>query len=401
MDIELFRSWCLELPEAENDFSVKKEFFKINKKTFAIIECDNISLKCDSIEYQKSMNHPDITPAKGLSRYNWITINKFDDLQVEDIHEFIINSYELIVKTFPKKIRNRLLKKLRHDIDSPWKVILNIFFREFIEFFFPNIADDIDWTKAPIFMDKELNKIIKKSIVGKRSVDKLVKVWRKNGHEIWVMLHIEIQSQAQEVFPERMFVYSNRLKDIYQLPIASLAILADNNPNWRPSKYSEELWGCQKTFVFPTIKLLDYQNIWNELEKSDNPFAVVVMTHLKMLETKNNKLQRLDWKIGLTKNLYGKGYTQEQIFALFTFIDWLLILPRDLTIAYNKAISQFNEENKMRYLTTPEQIGRKEGRKEGRQEERFFIAKKMKKQGFETPIIKNLTGLKDKDLKKL
>ena len=231
MDIELCRSWCLDLPEAKNDFSGKKELFKINQKTFAFIENETISLKCDSIEYQKSMNHPDITPAKGLSRYNWITINKFDDLQVEDIHEFIIHSYELIVKALPPKKRNKLLKKLRHDIDSPWKDMLNIFFKEFLEFFFPNIAGDIDWTKAPIFLDKELNKIKKTAKVGKRSVDKLVKVWRKNGHEIWVLLHIEIQSQPQEIFPERMFVYSNRLKEIYQLPVASLAILADKKPN--------------------------------------------------------------------------------------------------------------------------------------------------------------------------
>jgi len=103
----------------------------------------------------------------------------------------------------------------------------------------------------------------------------------------------------------------------------------------------------------------------------------------------------------LNKNLYGKGYTQEQIFAMFTFIDWLLILPGNLTIAYNKAISNLSEETKMRYLTTPEQIGRKEGRKEGRNEEKFYIAKKMKKQGFDTPVIKDLTGLKDKDLKSI
>ena len=234
-----------------------------------------------------------------------------------------------------------------------------------MEFFYPNIANDIDWTKAPIFMDKELSKIIKDAQVGTRYVDKLVKVWRKNGLETWVLLHIEIQGQLQDIFPERMFVYSNRLKEIYHLLVASLAILADDNPNWRPSKYSEELWGCRKTFEFPVIKLLDYQNKWNELEKSDNPFAVVVMTHLKMLETKTNKPERLNWKIELTKNLYGRGYAQEQIFALFRFIDWLLILPRDLTMAYNKAISQFKEETKMRYLTTPEQIGRKEGRIEG------------------------------------
>jgi len=48
---------------------------------------------------------------------------------------------------------------------------------------------------------------------------------------------------------------------------------------------------------------LDYRKKWNALEKSDNPFAIVVMTHLKMLETKKDKLQRLDWKIELRNAL--------------------------------------------------------------------------------------------------
>ena len=74
--------------------------------------------------------------------------------------------------------------------------------------------------------------------------------------------------------------------------------------------------------------MLDYRQKWNELRKSDRPFAIVVMAHLNMLETKNNHEQRLKRKIELTQKLYGKGYSTEKIFALFRFIDWLMVLPK-------------------------------------------------------------------------
>ena len=50
-------------------------------------------------------------------------------------------------------------KKKRADYDSPWKEILEAYFQQAIEFFFPNTASDIDW-QAPIeFLDKEFQAI--------------------------------------------------------------------------------------------------------------------------------------------------------------------------------------------------------------------------------------------------
>ncbi|ETR65278.1 MAG: hypothetical protein OMM_14509, partial [Candidatus Magnetoglobus multicellularis str. Araruama] len=268
--------------------------------------------------------HPDITPAKKLARHYWITINRYALFTIEEILELVILSYELVAAKFSKKIRQQLFKKLRHDIDSPWKDVIDLYFKEFMIFFYPDIARDIDWSKAPIFMDKELSKITSDAKTGIRYVDKLVKVWRKNGEETWVLLHIEVQGQPQDIFPDRMFTYATRLRDRYQLMVVSLAILADDDPNWRPSTFTEELWGCKKNFEFPMIKLLDYHDKWEELETSDNPFAVVVIAHLNMLETKNNHEQRLNRKIELTQKLYGMGYSEEKVFALFRFIDWLM-----------------------------------------------------------------------------
>ena len=111
------------------------------------------------------------------------------------LHEYLITSYELIVHTFSKRVQRKLLDKLSHDIDIPWKDVLSACFKEFIAFFFPEIFRDIDWNKAPLFMDKELSQIIKDAKTGCRFVDKLVKVYRLTGDERWVLAHIEIQGQ--------------------------------------------------------------------------------------------------------------------------------------------------------------------------------------------------------------
>lgn len=42
----------------------------------------------------------------------------------------------------------------RNDYDNPWKDALREFFPEFMEFFFPDAYDQIDWAKEPVFEQK-------------------------------------------------------------------------------------------------------------------------------------------------------------------------------------------------------------------------------------------------------
>lgn len=365
-DIELFRSWCLELPDAVLEISKQKEYYKIHSKTFAMIDANGIRLKCASQEYDIAIQNPDIKPSKTYASSCWIRICDFSNLYYEDFHEYIIHSYETIVKTLPEKIQKKLLEKLSHEIDSPWKDMIGIFFNDFMKFFAPDIARDIDWSKAPIFMDKELSQVMKGAKTGKRFVDKLVQVFKRSGEEHLVLFHVEVQGQKQSILPDRMYTYSNRLEDMYNMLVASFAILADDDPKWRPTTYSREIWGTKKFFKFPMIKLLDFYDRWNELEKSDNPFAIVVMAHLKMLETKKDYEKRLYWKIELTKRLYARGYTEEKVHALFKFIDWIMVLPRQLATSYQTTIYNIEEEKKMKYITSIELIGQRKGREEGK-----------------------------------
>ena len=149
------------------------------------------------------------------------------------------------------------------DFDSPWKEVLDCYFENFLAFFFPRIHAAIDWARGSEALDKELQQVMPDAETGRRYVDKLVKVWRKDGVEEWVLIHIEIQHSQDDVFSERMFVYYYRLFDRYQRKVASLAVLGDESANWRPDRYNAELWDCSVDFRFPTVNLIDWAPKWS------------------------------------------------------------------------------------------------------------------------------------------
>jgi hypothetical protein len=139
--------------------------------------------------------------------------------------------------------------------------------------------------------------------IGTRFADKLVKVYRISGEENWILIHVEVQSQEEADFPSRMYTYNYRIFDKYQKFVVSLAILGDDNPNWRPSQFNSQLFGCGISFRFPVIKLLDYVQRLSELEASRNPFATVVMAHLQAKATTSDRVQRKQQKLVLVSQL--------------------------------------------------------------------------------------------------
>jgi hypothetical protein len=285
----------------------------------------------------------------------------------------------------------------RDEFDSPWKDILEAYFQDFMQFFFPQVHADIDWSRGYDFLDQELRQVVRDAELGKRLVDKLVKVWKRSGEETWVLAHIEIQSQEESNFSDRMFVYYYRLRDRYKRPIASLAILGDERATWRPQPFRQELWGCEATFQFPIIKLLDYESRWVELEGSQNPFAIAVMAHLKTKETRHDAEARKEWKFRLTRRLYEQGYERQAILNLFRFLDWIMELPEGLKQAFWAELEQYERERQMPYITSIEQIGIEKGR----EAERRSLALKMLQENLPLETIARITAFTVTELQQL
>ena len=119
------------------------------------------------------------------------------------------------------------------EFDTPWKDILQEYFADFMQFFFPQAHEEIEWTLTPEFLDKELQQVVRDAELGRRLVDKLVKIYLTGGEETWLLIHIEVQSQEEINFAQRMFVYNYRIYDRYKRSVASLAVLGDEQSNWR------------------------------------------------------------------------------------------------------------------------------------------------------------------------
>ena len=253
------------------------------------------------------------------------------------------------------------MKTRQSDEDSPWKEILERYFEEFLAFFFPEAHAAIAWEKGYEFLDKELQKVVRDAKLGKRLVDKLVKVHTREGVEAWVLVHIEIQGKVDANFPRRMYVYNYRIFDRYDRRVASLAVLADDRRQWRPSTFAYELWGCRVGLEFPVVKLLDYEKDSATLETNPNPFALVVLAHLQTHATRRKAKERLQGKLALVRMLYERGYAKQDILELFRFIDWMLVLPEELETEFAQGVIEYEEKSKMPYVTSVERVGIKKG----------------------------------------
>jgi hypothetical protein len=243
------------------------------------------------------------------------------------------------------------------DLDSPWKEILQHFLREVLAFFFPDLHDAIDWQRGYESLDKELQQIVHDARIRGRLADKLFKVWQKNGREAWFLIHIEVRGQRETEFPERMFVYSYRIYDRYRRPLVSLAVLTDDQPDWRPDRFEHNMWGCSMGIRFRVAKLLDYREQADALERSANPFAAVVLAQLKALEARQAPQSRWQWKVRLVKRLYERGLSAEEVRQLFRLLDWMLALPQELDEAFHEELYRFQEERRMPYITSIERLG--------------------------------------------
>ena len=284
--------------------------------------------------------------------------------------------------------------------DSPWKDILEHAFPEFMAFYFPEAHTRIDWSRGHQFKNTELRQVVRDAQLGKRFADALVQVTLTDGHENWIYVHIEVQGQRDNDFARRMFTYNYRLFDRYARPIASLAVLADEDPAWRPDHYGFEILGCRHLLEFPVAKLIDYDHA-ESLEADPNPFALVTSAHLRTRQTKGDPEARYRAKLGLVRLLYRRGWDRQRILDLFAVIDWMMRLPNELEQQLWQTIETIEGETKMPYVTSVERLaiqrgmekGRLEGIREGKLEGKREGIREGKIEGLERIFVKRFGPL--------
>jgi hypothetical protein len=170
-----------------------------------------------------------------------------------------------------------------------------------------------------------------------------------------------VQTTRDADFPQRMYVYNYRIHDRYNRDVASLAVLADDDPDWRPAEHRRRVFGCETGIVFPHVKLLDFVANEAVLEASINPFAPVVLAHLKTRETHGDSASRYAWKLRITRGLYERGFNAADVCELVRVIDWLMDLPSALAELFRQDLDKIQEEKRMPFVTSYERSARREG----------------------------------------
>jgi predicted DNA-binding protein (MmcQ/YjbR family) len=114
MDIERIRQYCLAKPGVEEGFPFGETVlvFKVLGKVFALLPLDEvgtINLKCDpqrAIELRAEWE--EVQPGYHMNKQHWNTVLLTGRLKSNLILELIDHSYDLVVKSLPKKQQESL-----------------------------------------------------------------------------------------------------------------------------------------------------------------------------------------------------------------------------------------------------------------------------------------------------
>lgn len=242
----------------------------------------------------------------------------------------------------------------RSNGDIYWKGILEDLFADFLRFFYTNADRLFDIDRGFEFLDKELEQLFpEEDPEHPKFVDKLVKVFNKKGKEEWLLIHIEVQGYTEKTFAERMFTYFYRIRDRYGKKVRSIAIFTDSNRRFHPKEYIYKEKDTSVVFKFKTYKIIEQNPAI--LEKSDNPFAVVILTVQLALQKKKLQEDSFNLTIDLIKQLYQKGFEKKRIVQLLRFIRLYVNFGKpEINAKFDDEVDKLN--NKIRTMGILEQI---------------------------------------------
>jgi hypothetical protein len=246
-------------------------------------------------------------------------------------------------------------------------------FADLLRFVFPDADQVYDMERGFEYLDKELAKIFPQPDEGKdtRFADKLVKVFHRDGEEEWVLLHIEIQGDTSKrlEFSQRMYEYFYRIRAWHRKPVSALAIFTGQNGKDMPCCYTYEYRGTRLTYEYPTLSILDFSD--EELDKSDNPFAqVILVARTSLLEGKIPEEDLLELKLLIANRLQKKGFGKVKTLAILNFLrNYVLFDKSEMNRKFDQELKQ---DDKYTVMNTVEYI-----RMEAKEETQISVIKNM------------------------
>ena len=114
MNIEELRDYCLQKPAATEGFPFGEDtlVFKVGEKIFLLCSLstgDRFNAKCDperAIEWREQ--YDEVLPGYHMNKKHWNTVFMDGRLTMRQLQELIDHSYDLVLKSLPKKIQEEI-----------------------------------------------------------------------------------------------------------------------------------------------------------------------------------------------------------------------------------------------------------------------------------------------------
>src|SRR5690625_973317 len=248
----------------------------------------------------------------------------------------------------------------KHDL--LFKQLLQTFFKEFLEAFFPDIYHQIDFQSVKFLSEELFTDIVDGET---RRLDIVVQATLSETDTL-IIIQVEPQSYEQKTFNERMFLYYSFLYNEYRLPIIPIAIFSYDE-SWNEDEFDMEIMdvGLLK-FRYLTLHLRSMN--WRDFIKRDNPVAAALLSKMGY-----SPEERVQIKIEFLRMLIRLQVNSAEQRLLYGFFESYLQLNEEEEERFMKETRELEEaqeilEIPISYEEKGKEIGREEGWKEGRKE---------------------------------
>ncbi|MGY4690994.1 Rpn family recombination-promoting nuclease/putative transposase [Salibacterium sp. K-3] len=296
------------------------------------------------------------------------------------------------------------------DHDRLFKEVLTTYFEEFIQLFFPEVHEAVDFSNIQFLAEEVFSDVTQGE---KYKVDLLVKTRRKE-EETVIIIHTESQSYPQPDFNERMFIYYGRLYEKYRCNILPIALFTYDQRREEPDLFSIQFpFHDVLRFQFLTVQLK--QQNWRHFIRSDNPLAAAFLSKMGY-----NEKEKIQVKKEFLRMMVRMNIDPARSNLLTGFFETYLTLTsweekklqeevkrmdgregekvREFVVSYEKkgiekGIKQGMEKGIEKGIKQGMEKGMEKGEKMGERRTKMEIAAAMLKKDMDVDTIVDITGL--------
>ena len=199
------------------------------------------------------------------------------------VNETPIN-YTTSCKSLPLFIREKGEEKVRTKHDQLFKELIHHFFEEFLEVFFPDVHEHIDFQSIKPMSEEMFTDLLDGE---SRRADIIIEA-RLKDEDTLIIIHVEPQSSPHKHFNQRMYLYYSLLYNKYRMPILPIAVFSYDEKRITKNQFAIE-FPFYKVLTFNFLKLELSNMNWRKYIQSNNPVAAALLS--KMGYNEDEKVQ--------------------------------------------------------------------------------------------------------------